>query len=155
MFEEVEGSAEDQLLAVGMSLLRLLLSPEVRSVEAILMADKTNQASLTRLCYEAGPARFRNQIGALLRQVHAKKVLNVRDSAQAARLFAALFKGYDLLIIVPFSQPASDDEIDSYCRSAVQKLRALGPAHLRRALHSNSPLPPSRSSNLSCLADRR
>ena len=56
LFEGVDGSAEDQLMAVGSSLLRTLLNPEVRSVEAMVMADKTNQKSLSKLHYEAGPA---------------------------------------------------------------------------------------------------
>jgi hypothetical protein len=43
-------------MAVGSSLLRTLLSPNVRSVEAMIMADKTNQKSLSRHHYEAGPA---------------------------------------------------------------------------------------------------
>ncbi len=53
LVEGVDGSAEHQLMAVGTSLLRTLLSPEVRSVEAMIMADKTNQKSLSKLHYEA------------------------------------------------------------------------------------------------------
>src|SRR6185312_16047711 len=40
LFEGVDGSAEDQLMAVGSPLLRTLLRPGVRSVEAMIMADK-------------------------------------------------------------------------------------------------------------------
>ena len=43
----------------------------------------------------------------------------IRDSLQAARLFAALFKGSDLLMIARFDQARAEDEIESYCRSAV------------------------------------
>src|SRR5437588_6418694 len=48
LFEGVDGSVEDQLMAVGSSLLRTLLRSDVRSVEAIVMADKTNQKSLSK-----------------------------------------------------------------------------------------------------------
>jgi len=108
-------------MAVGSSLLRLLLSADVRSVETMIMADKTNQKSLGRLYYEAGPVRFVAQIEALLRQLDAKAALNVPDPGRSARLFAALFKGSDLLIVAPFDEArATDDrEIESYCRSAV------------------------------------
>ncbi|MBW8733934.1 MAG: TetR/AcrR family transcriptional regulator [Asticcacaulis sp.] len=121
LFEGVEGSAEDQLLAVGKSLLRLLLSPEVRNVETMIMADKTNQKSLSKLYYDAGPARFVHQIATLLHQLDAKAVLRVPDPAQSAHLFGALFKGSHLLIIAPFDEARAQDEgeIDSYCRSAV------------------------------------
>ena len=121
LFEGVDGSAEDQLMAVGSSLLRTLLSPDVRSVEAMIMADKTNQKSLSKLHYEAGPAHVIAQIEALLRQLHAKAVLNVPDPLRSARLFAALFKGSDLLIIARFDEARAEDdnEIESYCRSAV------------------------------------
>jgi len=121
LFEGVDGSAEDQLMAMGSSLLRTLLSPEVRTIEAMVIADKTNQASLSKLHYEAGPARVIDRIEALLRQLHAKAVLNVPDPLRSARLFAALFKGSDLLIIARFDEARAEDdnEIESYCRSAV------------------------------------
>lgn len=121
LIEGVEGSAEDQLIAVGSSLLRTLLSPDVRSVEAMIMADKTNQKSLSKLHYEAGPVYVIAQIEALLRQLHEKAVLNVPDPLRSARLFAALIKGADLLTIARFdeSRAADDNEIESYCRSAV------------------------------------
>ncbi|ARM90743.1 TetR family transcriptional regulator protein (plasmid) [Rhizobium sp. CIAT894] len=121
LFEGVDGSAEEQLMAVGSSLLRTLLSPDVRSVEAMVMADKTNQKSLSKLYYEAGPAHVIAQIEAVLRQLHAKAVLNVPDPLQSARLFGALIKGSDLLIIARFDQARAEDdnEIESYCRSAV------------------------------------
>jgi len=121
LFEGAEGSAEDRLMSVGSSLLRTLLSPDVRSVEAMIMADKTNQKSLSKVHYEAGPARVIAQIEALLRQLHAQAVLNVPDPVRSARLFAALFKGSDLLIIARFNEARAEDdnEIESYCRSAV------------------------------------
>ena len=64
---------------------------------------------------------FRSQIEALLRQLHAKRLLSVPDPLRSARLFAALFKGSDLLIIARFDQARAenDNEIESYCRSAV------------------------------------
>jgi AcrR family transcriptional regulator len=121
LFEGVDGSAEDQLMAVGSPLLRTLLRPSVRSVEAMVMTDTTNQQALSRLHYEAGPAQLIAQIEALLRQLHAKSLLNVPDPVMSARLFAALFKGCDLLIIARFDEARAqdDNEIESYCRSAV------------------------------------
>lgn len=66
------------------------------------------------------------QIEALLRQLHAKVLLNVPDPVQSARLFAALFKGFDLLIIARFDEARAEDdnEIESYCRSAVAMFMA-------------------------------
>ncbi len=121
LLEGVDGSVEDQLMAVGLLLLRTLLRPDVSSVEAMVMADKTNQKSLSKLHYEAGPAHVIAQIEALLRQLHQKALMNVPDPLQSARLFAALFKGSDLLIIARFDEARAEDdnEIESYCRSAV------------------------------------
>ena len=121
IIEGVEGSAADQLMAVGTFLLRTLLSPDVRSVEAMIMVDKTKQKSLGKLHYEAGPAYVIAQIEALLRQLHAKAALNVPDPLESARLFAALIKGSDLLMIARFDEARAgdDNEIESYCRSAV------------------------------------
>lgn len=121
LLEGVDGSVEDQLMAVGSLLLRTLLRSDVSSVEAMVMADKTNQKSLSKLHYEAGPAHVIAQIEALLRQLHAKQLLNVPDPLQSARLFAALFKGSDLLMIARFDETRAEDdnEIEAYCRSAV------------------------------------
>lgn len=120
--EGVDGSVEDQLMAAGTLLLRTLLRPDVSSVEAMVMADKTNQKSLSKLHYEAGPAHVIAQIEALLQQLHGKMLLNVPNPLQSARLFAALFKGSDLLIIARFDEARAEDdnEIESYCRSAVE-----------------------------------
>jgi AcrR family transcriptional regulator len=121
IIEGVDGSAEDQLMAVGAALLHTLLSPDVRSVEAMILADKTNQTALSQLHYEAGHAYVVAQIADLLRQLHAKAVLNVPDALRSARLFSALIKGCDLLTIVRFDESRAQDnnEIESYCRSAV------------------------------------
>ena len=121
LLEGVDGSVEDQLMAVGSLLLRTLLRSDVRSIEAMVTADKTNQKSLSKLHYEAGPAHVIAEIAALLRQLHAKSVLNVPDPLQSARLFAALFKGCDLLLIARFDEARANDDshIESYCRSAV------------------------------------
>lgn len=121
LFEGVDGTAEDQLMAAGSSLLRTLLRPEVRNVEAMVMADTPNQKSLSKLHYEAGPAHIIAQIEGMLRQLHAKALLNVPDPLRSARLFAALFKGSDLLIVARFDEAKASDnaEIESYCRSAV------------------------------------
>lgn len=121
LFEGLKGSAEEHLMAAGSSLLRTLLSPDVRSVEAMIVADKTNQESLSKLHYEAGPTHVISQIEVLLRRLHAKALLNVPDPLQSARMFAALFKGSDLLMIVRFDEAKANDskEIEAYCRSAV------------------------------------
>ncbi|MCR6659666.1 MAG: TetR/AcrR family transcriptional regulator [Asticcacaulis sp.] len=121
LFDGVEGTAEDQLLAVGTSLLRLLLSADVRSVETMIVSDHTNRAQLSRLYFEAGPQRFINQIEALLRHLHDRQALSVPDPKQSARLFAALFQGSDLLAAANFDMEISEreDEIASYCQSAV------------------------------------
>ncbi|EIY5154398.1 TetR/AcrR family transcriptional regulator [Klebsiella variicola] len=121
LLDGVEGSVKDQLMAVGALLIRTLLRPDVRSVEAMVMADKTNQKSLSKLHYEAGPSHVIAQIESLLLQLHAKSLLNVPDPHQSARLFAALFKGSDLLMIARFDETKAlnDNEIESYCRSAV------------------------------------
>ncbi len=121
LLEGVDGSVEDQLMAVGSSLLRTLLRSDVRSLEAMVMADKTSQNALSKLHFEAGPAHVIARIEALLRQLHAKALLNVPDPLRSARLFAALFKGSDLLMIARFDEARAEDdnEIESYCRSAV------------------------------------
>ncbi|EAY62383.1 hypothetical protein BCPG_00614 [Burkholderia cenocepacia PC184] len=87
----------------------------------MVLADKTNQKSLSKLHYEAGPARVIAHIEAVLRQLHAKAILNVPDAHRSARLFGALFKGCDLLLVARFDEARAEDdnEIESYCRSAV------------------------------------
>lgn len=87
----------------------------------MVVADTPNQKALSKMHYEAGPAHIIAQIEGLLRQLHAKSLLFVPDPLQSARLFAALFKGSDLLIVARFDETKANDEkeIESYCRSAV------------------------------------
>jgi len=73
-----------------------------------------------------------------LHQLHAKSLLNVPDPHQSARLFSALFKGSDLLMIARFDEARAenDNEIESYCRSAVAMFIAAHggiPGELSRA----------------------
>ncbi|WP_348635354.1 TetR/AcrR family transcriptional regulator [Herbaspirillum sp. LeCh32-8] len=126
LLKGVEGSVEDQLMAVGSLLLRTLLRPHVRNVEAMVMADKTNQKSLSKLHYEAGPAHVIEQIEAILRQLHVQALLNVPDPLRSARLFAALFKGSDLVMIARFDEARAEDdnEVETYCRAAVAMFMA-------------------------------
>lgn len=126
LVEGVEGSADDQLMEVASSLLRTLLSPDVRHVEGMIMADKTNQQALSKRHYEAGPTHVVAQLETLLSQLHAKALLHVPDPTQSARLFAALIKGSDLLMIARFDEAKAmdDNEIESYCRSAVAMFTA-------------------------------
>ncbi|EPD0169851.1 TetR/AcrR family transcriptional regulator C-terminal domain-containing protein [Klebsiella variicola] len=130
--EGVEGSVEEQLIAVGTLLLRTLLRPDVRSVEAMVMADKKNQASLSKLHYEAGPAHVIAQVEAFLHQLHAKSLLNVPDPHQSARLFSALFKGSDLLMIARF------DEAQSRERQRNRILLSVGRRHVHRRTRRHS-----------------
>ncbi len=133
LVEGLGGSVENQLMAMGSLLLRTLLRADVRNVEAMVMADRTNQKALSKLHYEAGPAHVIAQIEAVLRQLHAKALLNAPDPLQSARLFAALFKGADLLMIARFDEARAEDdnEIEDYCRSAVAMFIAAhgGNAH--------------------------
>ncbi|WP_221927972.1 TetR/AcrR family transcriptional regulator [Xanthomonas cannabis] len=121
LLECTDGSAEDQLVAAGSLLLRTLMRADVRGVEAMVMADKTNQRELSKLHYAAGAGHIIASIETLLRQLHAKAALHVPDPALSARLFAALIKGSDLLMIARFDEARAQDatEIHSYCRSAV------------------------------------
>ncbi len=70
---------------------------------------------------EVGPAHVIAQIEAVLRQLHARAVLNVPDAPQSARLFAARFKGSDLLLIARFDEARAEDDnqIESNCRPTV------------------------------------
>lgn len=60
-------------------------------------------------------------------------LLNVPDPHQSARLFGALFKGSDLLIIARFDEAKAEDdyEIDAYCRAAVDMFIAAHGGNVR------------------------
>ncbi|EOQ72865.1 TetR/AcrR family transcriptional regulator [Acinetobacter lactucae] len=119
--KDLDGSAEEQLMSVGSSLLCTLLSSDFRSLETMIIADRTNQKLLSELHYEVVFVHVIRQIEALLRRLHMKKVLNVPYPLQSAHLFVALFKGSNLRIIARFDDAKAEDDntIKSYCRSAV------------------------------------
>src|SRR4051794_11013894 len=68
LLEDVDGSVEDQLMAVGSSLLRTLLRSDVRTPQAMGMAGKTRRKALRQLHFGAGPAPGLAGNGALVRQ---------------------------------------------------------------------------------------
>lgn len=145
VFECTAASAEEQLVAVASVLLRTLLGSDVRNVEAMILEDKANQRSLGKLFYEAGFAQVLAHIETVLEQMHAKAVLTVPDPYQSARLFAALIKGADILMIARFdtARGEDDNEIESYCRSAVAMFVAAHGGNARHEIRRSHFLPPA------------
>nr|WP_217488203.1 TetR/AcrR family transcriptional regulator [Acinetobacter lactucae] len=119
--KDPDGSAEEQLMSVGSSLLCTLLSSDFHCLETMIIADRTNHKLLSKLHYEVVFAHVIRQIEALLRQLHTKAILNVPYPLQSAHLFVALFKGSNLSIIARFDEAKIEDDnmFKSYCRSAV------------------------------------
>lgn len=121
LFKSFNGSAEEQLMSAALSIFRTLLSSDIRSLEAIIIADQTNPKSLSKPYYETLTNHVIAQIEALLHQLHTNTVLDIPDPPQSAQLFAALFIGSNLLTISRFDEMKveNDNEIQSYCQSAV------------------------------------
>lgn len=122
LFKEFEGSAEEQLISAGSSLLHTLLSSGIRSLEIMIIADQTNPKSLKKLYYETVTNHVIVQIEALIDQLDKNAVLKIPNPFQSALLFAALFTGSNLLTISCFDETKAkdDNEIQSYCQSAVK-----------------------------------
>ncbi|WP_323740209.1 TetR/AcrR family transcriptional regulator [Acinetobacter oleivorans] len=121
LFKNSNGSAEEQLMSAGSSILHTLLSSDIRSLEAIIIADQTNHKPLIKLYYETVTNHIITQIEALLHQLDTNVILNVPNTFQSARLFFAFFTGSNLLTISGFDETNAkdDNEIQSYCQSAV------------------------------------
>ena len=76
------------------------------------------RASKERIEFVFQTKTVRSNCSPLLVAIAQPPTKSVRKHGDQS-LFAALFKGADLLMIARFDQARAEDEIESYCRSAV------------------------------------
>jgi AcrR family transcriptional regulator len=81
------------LATIAVRFLDLILSPEAIALNRILIGEVTRFPALGEVFWEAGPARTRVQIEALLRRAAAVGSLDVPDARLAAEQFLALARG--------------------------------------------------------------
>ncbi len=129
LFIGTQGTPADRLLAAGEGMLWLLMSDEARGVEAMIVADAANRNQLAQLYYEAGPKRIVAQIEELLRQLELEGHISIPDPELAARMFAALFKGSDILMRRQLDPetPVDPAAARAYCRYAVERFLTAHP----------------------------
>jgi TetR/AcrR family transcriptional regulator, mexJK operon transcriptional repressor len=81
------------LSTIAVRFLDLILSPEAIALNRIIIGEVTRFPALGEVFWEAGPARTRVQIEALLRRAAAAGSLAVPDPRLAAEQFLALARG--------------------------------------------------------------
>jgi TetR/AcrR family transcriptional regulator, mexJK operon transcriptional repressor len=81
------------LMTIAVRFLDLILSPEAIALNRIIIGEVTRFPALGQVFWEAGPARTRVQIEALLRRAAAAGSLVVPDPRRAAEQFLALARG--------------------------------------------------------------
>lgn len=120
LFEKLDGMpVREALIAMGGGLLRLLNSREAMTIEVMLRSE--GGQTLRDLFFAAGPDRMKAAMSAYFGRLKSRGQLNVDDPMMACHLFSALFKGSDIHMRcgLQVSPPASDEEIDTYVRTAV------------------------------------
>ena len=122
-FEEFhDHTFQDSLYRIGYGLLRLVTSDDAVNIERMLMAAAKQKKNLTKLFYEAGPARMRRLVAQYLEGLHREGVLHVPDPLQSTYLFLSLFKGSEYCLRIKMNIPPkpSKREMEDYCREAVR-----------------------------------
>jgi TetR/AcrR family transcriptional regulator, mexJK operon transcriptional repressor len=112
---------ERSLFDITYGLMQLLTSDDVKTMEAMLMAEAKRRGPLVQQFYEAGPLRVKKLIAEHLAELHHKGVLHVPDTTMATHLLTSTVKGSDICLRYSMNIPPAPTlkEMQHYCREAV------------------------------------
>lgn len=112
---------EQSLFDITYGLMQLLVSEDVRAMEAMLMAEAKRRGGLVQQFYAAGPLRVKRLIAEHLGELHKKGALHVPDAMLATNLLTSTVKGSDICLRNAMNIPPAPTkkEMQHYCREAV------------------------------------
>src|SRR5690606_29077749 len=87
------GPLRQALLGIGLRFHALVSSEDAVNLQRMILAEPRNGPKFGRLFYEAGPQRVIESFRRFLERAVAAGVLEVDDTAEAARHFLCLLKG--------------------------------------------------------------
>ena len=124
-----EGPMRAQLLRIARALFRLITSDEAIAVHRIMSQQLTENSTLPRLFWEAGPERIQEAFAQFLRAEVEAGELQVPDCTRAASQFFALLKGEcHARLLCGCPATLAGDALDRHLAATVDMfLRAYGP----------------------------
>lgn len=94
VFARLSGSSpEADLYAIGCAFMDLIYSPDALALHRIMVLESEKHEEMSRLFYEAGPARLIERLAGYLGVLEDSHQLRFDDRSGAARQFLALFTG--------------------------------------------------------------
>jgi len=84
---------EAALVAIGLQFMDIVLSPEARTVERIIIGESNRFPDLGRIFYEAGPAEVSARVSAFLAERSDQGDLDIDDPDKAAACFLMMVQG--------------------------------------------------------------
>jgi len=91
--ELAEMDIEEALVAIGLQFMDIVLSPEARTVERIIIGESKRFPDLGRIFYEAGPAEVSARVSAFLAERADQGDLDIDDPDKAAACFLMMVQG--------------------------------------------------------------
>lgn len=107
----------------------LMFHPDVVALHRVLATAAAHNSTMNQTFWETGPASLIKALSHLLQDFHARGVLHVKHSAQAADQFFSLLKGADhLRAILNVGEVPAPEQLMTYATAAVEMfLRAYAP----------------------------
>ncbi len=93
LFDEGQGPLRDRLQRFGRAMVGFVFRDEMVRFEQRIAAETVTEPELGKAFLASGPHRIKAALGDLLKRATSRGEIQVEDTAQAAELLAAMFKG--------------------------------------------------------------
>lgn len=116
-----DGRPRIVLANLGLSLLRMMLQGDARSLFRVVVAEAPRAPDLGVIFYTRGPGTVLDRLTTYLRAASAKGQLHCRQPARAANLFVGAVTAnlHVQVLVAPPAQPISEADMRAHVRGAV------------------------------------
>ena len=114
-------SAEAALMHIGRRFLDVIFQKDTIDMHRVLIAESVDRPKVSRLLYEAGPAKVKLVFSEFLHELTKRKKLKVDDPVTATNHFFTLLKGEQLdMMLFNLRGPMTKKEKEAHLKDCVR-----------------------------------
>ncbi|AHY42301.1 TetR/AcrR family transcriptional regulator [Stutzerimonas decontaminans] len=111
---------EEVLLAIGRAFNELVNSPESIGLHRVMVAMATQNPSLVKMFFDAGPQQLLSDLQQLFSSANTLRLLDIDDPLRAAEHFCSLIKGAQhFRMLVGYAEAPTEEESNLHVRDVV------------------------------------
>ncbi|MCW8157169.1 TetR/AcrR family transcriptional regulator [Stutzerimonas stutzeri] len=111
---------EEVLLAIGRAFNELVNSPESIGLHRVMVAMATQNPSLVKMFFDAGPQQLLSDLQQLFSSANTLRLLDIDDPLRAAEHFCSLIKGAQhFRMLVGYAEAPTAEESNLHVRDVV------------------------------------